>query len=110
MRGIVDSEASSEKKYPDGTGDDKRTGLHLEPGRSRVRNSHLEARQTIPEGIGPLAERTLVWTSGQANESEAELWLKADIVPLVKETTTEDGTTEVKLRPIAISEESGETH
>ena len=39
-----------------------------------------------------------------ANESEAELWLKADIVPLVAETMVEDGTTKVRLRPRALLE------
>ena len=47
-------------------------------------NSHHKALQTIPDGIDALAEWTLAWTEGLAHETEAELWLEADIVPLVK--------------------------
>ena len=37
------------------------------------------------EGIDAFGLWTLAWTKGLANESETELWLKADIV-LLKET------------------------
>ena len=72
-----------------------------EPGRSKTRNSHHKALQTIPEGIHASAAWTLIWTKGPANESEAELWLRADAVPCVQETTNEDKTTKVKVRSIA---------
>ena len=74
-----------------------------DPGRSWTRNFHLTALQTTPDGIDALAERILAWTKGLADELDAELWLRADIVP-VKETMNEDGTTEVKLRQIALLE------
>ena len=41
---------------------------------------------------------------GLANELLGELWPKADIVPLEKETMNEDGTNKVKLRLIALLE------
>ena len=72
-----------------------------EPGRSRTRNSRLKALQAVLEGIGALSEWTLAWTKRLPSESEAKLWLKADIVPLVEETTNEDGSSKVKLRPVA---------
>ena len=56
----------------------------------------------ILEGLDVFGEWTLAWT-------EAELWLKADIVPLVKETMNEDGTTKVNLRPVAVGQDSDET-
>ena len=74
------------------------------PGRSRKRFFHLKTLQTIPEGIDAFAEGTLAWIQGLANESEAELCLKADIVPLVNETMNEDGTTNVKLIPTPLLE------
>ena len=45
-----------------------------------------------------------MWTKVLARESEAGIWLKAHIVPLVTETMNEDGTTKVKLRSTALVE------
>ena len=72
-----------------------------EPGRSRTRKSQVKTLQTIPKGIDPFAEWTLAWTNWQPYESEAEIWFKPDTVLLVKETMNEDGTTKIKLRPVA---------
>ena len=45
-----------------------------------------------------------MWMTGLATKSEAQLWLKVDIVPLIKDTKNVDGTTKTKLRPIALLE------
>ena len=41
-------------------------------------------RKRYPNRIDALSEWTLAWTEGLPNESEAEIWLLADIVPLLK--------------------------
>ena len=45
-----------------------------------------------------------MWMVGLANKGEAQLWLKANIVPLVRVVKNPDGTTMTKLRPIALLE------
>ena len=61
----------------------------------------MKALQTMPAEVDALPGWTLAWTKGLADESEAALWLEADIHPLVTGTMNEDGTTEVKPRPRA---------
>ena len=56
-----------------------------EPGCSRTRTSHQKALQTALEGVDALPRLTKTWLRGLAARSEAQLWLKADILPLVKE-------------------------
>ena len=41
---------------------------------------------------------------GLANPTESQLWLRANIVPLMKEVENPDGTKKTKLRPIALLE------
>ena len=42
--------------------------------------------------------------AGTGHRSEAQWWLKANIVPLVTEIRNADGTVEVKVRPVALLE------
>ena len=39
---------------------------------------------------------------GKANRAEAQLWLKANFVPLIREVDNPDGSKKTKLRPIAL--------
>ena len=75
-----------------------------EPCRSRTRNSHFKALQQVPEGITALMNWAQMWMMGLANPTESQLWLRANIVPLMKEVENPDGTKKTKLRPIALLE------
>ena len=70
-----------------------------EPGRSRSRKSHLKA-------LISCTNWPQMWMVGLANKGEAQLWLKANIVPLVREVKNHDGSTMTKLRPIALLEKN----
>ena len=83
-------ETTDKKRDPD------MTQIGAEPGRSRMTHSDPKALLTILGGIDSLPWWTLTW--------EAELWLKANIVLVVKEPRNEDGTTKVKLIPVALHE------
>ena len=41
---------------------------------------------------------------GLANKAETQLWLRANIVPLIREVNNQDGSKKTKLRPIALLE------
>ena len=73
----------------------------LGPDRSRTRHSQLKALQYIPEGLSSFANWAQTWTLGLANKDEAQLWLGATIVPLIREVDNPDGSTKSKLRPVA---------
>ena len=75
-----------------------------EPGRSRTRNSHLKALQHVPEGITALMNWAQMWMMGLPNPTESQLWLRANIVPLMKEVENPDGSKKTKIRPIALLE------
>ena len=46
----------------------------------------------------------LMWPLKKANRAEAQLWLKANIAPLIREVDNLDGSKKTKLRPIALLE------
>ena len=73
----------------------------LGPDRSRTRHSHLKALQFMPEGLSSFANWAQMWTLELANKDEAQLWLGANIVPLIREVHSPNGSTKSKLRPIA---------
>ena len=75
-----------------------------EPGRSRTRNSHLKALQYVPEGLSSFVNWAQMWMMGLANAAETRLWLRANIVPLLREVDNPDGSKKTKLRPIALLE------
>ena len=56
-----------------------------EPGRSRTRNSHPKELQLVPERILSLENWTHIRMMGLSNKFEAQLWMKANVVPLMKE-------------------------
>ena len=73
----------------------------LGPDRSRTRHSHLQALRFVPEGLSSFANWAQMWTLGLAKKDEAQLWLGANIVPLIREVHNPNGSTKSKLRPIA---------
>ena len=75
-----------------------------EPGRSRTRNSHLKALQYVPEELNAFVNWAQTWMMGLANKTEAQLWLRVNIVPLTREVDNLDGSKRTKLRPIALLE------
>ena len=56
-----------------------------EQGRSRARNSHLKALQCVPEGLSSFVNWAQMWMVGLANKDETRLWLRVNIIPLIRE-------------------------
>ena len=98
--GPEDKTAFQEKSSGE-TGNNKKGA---ESGRSRMRNSHLKAPQYVPEGLSSLVTWAQMWMMGVANKVETRLWLRAKIVPLIREVDNLDGSKRTKLRPIALLE------
>ena len=67
-----------------------------EPGRSKTRHSHLKALQRTR---GPE-----LFQLGRTNRAETQIWLRANIVPLIREVDNPDGSNKTKLRPTALLE------
>ena len=45
-----------------------------------------------------------MWMMEKANRAETQLWLRASIVPLIREVDNPDGSKKTKLRPIVLLE------
>ena len=75
-----------------------------QPGWSRTRNSHLKALQFVSEGIVSCGNWAHMQSVGIAHKFEAQRWLKAHVVFLVKEILNPHCTMKLKVRPIALTE------
>ena len=60
--------------------------------------------QYIPEGLNAFVNWAETWMIGLANKTEAQLWLRTNIVPLTREVDNPDESKRKKLRPIALLE------
>ena len=68
----------------------------------------VEDEELPPEGTATCARSFVnwaqMWMMGMANKDETRLWLRANIVPLIREVDNPDGSKRTKLRPIALLE------
>ena len=60
--------------------------------------------QYTPERVRSFANWAQLWTLVLATKAEAQLWLRANLVPLVREVDNPDDSRKTKLRPIALLE------
>ena len=74
--------------------------MAAEPGRSKLRNTHVAAIAETREGMAALTRWCGMWAKGQWRPCEVRMWTNALIMPLAK-GEHDDG---VKLRPIALCE------
>ena len=68
-----------------------------EPGWARTRNSHLKALKYILEGLSFFMNWAQMWTMEKAFRAEAQIWLRANIVPLTREVGNPDGSKKTRL-------------
>ena len=78
----LESQAPVQEKDSGETGNGTKV---LNQGRPKTRNSHLKVPQYIPEGLSSFTNWAQMWTMEKANRAEAQLWLRANIVPLMRE-------------------------